>query len=154
MHIRLIDTVLLAILFTVTGAASASARGPLRALHSGVIQVHGSTSPILLAPTRDADVALSTKKGGEVKARFESVRDAGGGLTNATDNRMEFELSVNGGAPEVRQTSFAFVEGQALIKLFLGLSTGDVVAIRRLDFFDRDNIRFATVGVRILNPLP
>jgi hypothetical protein len=44
--------------------------------------------------------------------------------------------------------------GIAEIETPLGLPQGSVVEIRRLDVFDNNAIRFATLGVRIQNPLP
>jgi hypothetical protein len=152
MHIRLILIVLLALLLMT--AAEQSANAQVRALSSALVQVDGSASPIMLASTRDADVTFSTARGGLVKVRFDKLHDPGGNPINTLNNKVEMELIVNGGAAQMHHIFFAIVDGFAQVELPLGLSRNDVVETRRIDIFDDNNIRFATLGVRIQSPRP
>lgn len=152
MRLRFIMTVFLVVLFLVNGNTTANAQ--VKPLTSAIIQVPDSASPILLAPTRDADVSFLAKKGGMLKVRLDKLRDVNGNLINSVDNMLQLEIVVNGGSPQVRETSFAIERGHAKIETFLGLSQGDIVELRRLDILDSNNIRFATLGVRIQHPAP
>lgn len=115
-------------------------------LSSAIIQVQNTPSPITLAPTRDADTKI-TANGGELSLRLDQILPP-----DTTNNRVEVEYAVNGGAPVVFSKHFDIVQGIALVKEPLGLATGDIVEVLRIDVYDSNNNRFATLGVRIMNP--
>jgi hypothetical protein len=152
MRLCVIMTISLVVLFSVNSNTTANAQ--VKPLTSAIIQVHGSPSPILLAPTRDADVSFLAKKGGMLKVRLDKLRDVNGNLIHSVNNTLQFEIVVNGGSPQTRETSFVIDHGQAKIETFLGLSQGDIVELRHLNIFDNNNMRFATLGVRIQHPAP
>lgn len=115
---------------------------------SAIIQVHGTPSPITLAPTRDADTTI-TANSGVFSLRLDQITPR-----NTSNNRVEVEYSVNGGAPLLFQQNFAIVNGIGLVMQPLGLVNGDIVEVLRIDVYDANNDRFATLGVRIMSPLP
>ena len=133
--------------------ASGVAFGRLGLVHPGVhfssaiIQVQGTPSAITLAPTRDADTLITATKGGVFSLHLDSITPA-----DAPGNRVELEIAVNGGAPELITRTFDIVDGYASVSEPLGLVNGDVVEVRRIDVYDSNNERFATLGVRIMNP--
>lgn len=126
--------------------------GPSRALASAMVQVEEG-SFIRLAPSRDADVSIRAKHGGNLKVRFDKLEDALGNAINSVGNRLEVEVDVNGTAPVSTTAFFDVVDdnGEADVAL-PGLLPGDVVRVRRIDAYDPLGDRFATLGVRIRNP--
>lgn len=129
--------------------------GPNNALKSAMVQVEEG-SFIRLAPSRDADVGIKAKKGGDLHLRFDKLKDVLGNDINSTGNWVEFEASVNGAAPSTHTSFFDIVndsgEVDELLPTALGLSAGDSVRILRIDAFDPNGDRFSTLGVRIQNP--
>lgn len=117
-------------------------------LSSAIIQAFDSPSPIQLAPTRDADVTLKTSHGGVLTVRLDAINPP-----DASNNRLELEIKVNG-APLPFYPSFDIVDGNAKVEVPLGLTNGDLVEVTRLDLYDAGNVRFATLGVRIMSPAP
>lgn len=115
---------------------------------SAIIQVHGTPSPLTLAPTRDADTTI-TANSGVFSLRLDQITPR-----NTTNNHVEVEYSVNGGAPVAFQKNFDIVNGIGLVAAPLGLVSGDLVEVFRIDVYDSNNDRFATLGVRIMSPLP
>ncbi len=122
-----------------------------KALSSAMVQVEEG-SFIRIAPSRDADVTWRTKKGGELKVRFDKLKDLSGNDINATGNRLDVEVTINGGAPQVLSFFFDIAHDSGEVDADLGLTAGDLVEIRRIDAYDPNGDRFATLGVRIQNP--
>ncbi len=115
---------------------------------SAIIQVQGTPSPITLAPTRDADTTI-TANSGVFTLRLDAITPAA-----ATNNHVEVEYSVNGGVPVIFQKTFDIANGIGFVSEPLGLVSGDIVEVLRIDVYDANNDRFATLGVRIMSPLP
>lgn len=115
---------------------------------SAIIQMHGTPSPITLAPTRDADTKI-TANSGVFSLRLDAIAPA-----NAANNHVEVEYSVNGGAPVLFSKNFDIVNTIGLVMEPLGLVSGDIVEVLRIDVYDSNDDRFATLGVRIMSPLP
>ncbi len=126
-------------------------KGPTKALASAIVQVEEG-SFIRVAPTRDSDISIKSKKGGELHVRFDKLRDALGEDINASGNRLELELAVNGVAPIVETFFFDIINDSGEVDENLGLTDGDVVEVLRADVYDPNGDRFATLGVRIQNP--
>lgn len=124
-------------------------------LGSALAQVVGTPSPIQLSEHRDADVVLTPRHGGEILARMDSLRDrVTGERVEAAGNHLELELVVDGGAPIVRSVPFDIARGLFLAPATLGLPAGAAIEVRRLDFYDASDVRFATLGIRVLSAAP
>ena len=125
---------------------------PGPSLSSALIQVFDTPSDLHLALTKDADVALTTMKGGTFTMRLDKVSPA-----PRAGNKAELEIAKNGGAPIVFEFPFAINShgvAKVVANLNLGLVAGDVIEIRRIDLFDADGDRFATLGIRIMGQTP
>jgi hypothetical protein len=119
-------------------------------LSSALVNVVTSPSPLHLADSRDADVELTGRASGRLTVRFDRITPS-----DAPDNRVELEYSVNGGPPAVFTSAAFDIEdefGVLVAPLGIALGPADVLQIRRLEVFDENGDPFAALGVRITGP--
>lgn len=136
------------------GVLGALPGAQLPILQSGVVFVVDSLSAIRFL--RGGDTLIRLRDDGYMNSGFDKLLDPAGHKIDAPGVRVDVELSVNGGAPEVRSYSYDIVRGRSRPggrpHTYLGLDVSDNVEIRRVDIYDGDGNRFATLGVKIVSP--
>jgi len=102
--------------------------------------------------TRGGDTLL--KKNGAWSVGFDALRSRStGDRLNNAGNHAEIELSVNGGPWQVHRVEFDVQSGKSRPHgrpgRSVGTSPSDRVRVRRVDVFDAQGNKFATMGVRM-----
>ena len=122
-------------------------------VRTGLVFVIDSASPIRFS--RGGDVLVRTREG-YVNSGFDKLLDPMGEKIDSPGVRVEVEYSVNGGPPEVESYSYDIVNGRSRPggrpHANFGISFDQTVEVRRIDVFDADGNRFATMGVKIVSP--
>lgn len=122
-------------------------------LRTGLVFVIDSQSPIRFS--RGGDVLVRTREG-YVNSGFDKLLDAQGQKIDSPGVRVEVEYSVNGATPVVESYSYDIVNGRSRPggrpHANFALSFDETVEVRRVDVFDADGNRFATMGVKIVSP--
>jgi len=136
------------------GVLGALPGAQLPILRSGVVFVVDTTSAIRFS--RGGDTLVRLRDDGYMNSGFDKLLDSAGAKIDAPGVRVEIELSVNGGAPEVRSYDYDITRGRSREggrpHTYLGLDISDEVEVRRIDIFDGEGNRFATLGVKIVSP--
>ena len=102
--------------------------------------------------TRGGDTFLSRK--GDWTVGFDALRSRATGLRlNNEGNYAEIEVSVNDGAPQVFVVTFDVQSGKSRPNGRPGMNIGtrstDRVQVHRVDVFDAQGHKFATMGIRM-----
>lgn len=122
-------------------------------LRTGLVFVIDSLSPIRFS--RGGDVLVRTREG-YMNSGFDKLLDAQGEKIDSPGVRVEIEYSINGGPTQVESYSYDIVNGRSRPggrpHTNLGLSFDETVEVKRVDVFDADGNRFATMGVKIVSP--
>ncbi|MFM7140915.1 MAG: hypothetical protein ACKO2K_03240 [Alphaproteobacteria bacterium] len=122
-------------------------------VRTGLVFVIDSQSQIRFS--RGGDVLVRTREG-YMNSGFDKLLDPQGQKIDSPGVRVEVEYSVNGGPSQVESYSYDIVNGRSRPcgrpHTNLGLTFDETVEVKRVDVFDADGNRFATMGVKIVSP--
>jgi hypothetical protein len=124
-------------------------------LMSSVVYVADSPSPVRFSRGGDTNLLPNTSWT-KFNAGFDVLLDPHGERINNSGNHAEIELSVNGASPQVIVLPFDVKQGKSQPggrpATRLPFTKEDAIEVRRLDLFDPDGHRFATLGMKIVSP--
>ena len=122
-------------------------------VRTGLVFVIDSQSQIRFS--RGGDVLVRTREG-YMNSGFDKLLDPQGQKIDSPGVRVEVEYAINGGPTQVESYSYDIVNGRSRPggrpHTNLGLSFDETVEVKRVDVFDADGNRFATMGVKIVSP--
>lgn len=139
----------LALILALSVSAPAEAQSK-KALVAGIINVDGP-SPITLVNKHGSDVRIWASPPGELHVEFDRVEDGTGLIGTFYNNTLEFEITIDGVPQPMHTEFFDILGGTVDVKVPLGLTGHQNVWINRIDLYDENMDRFATMGSKIKN---
>lgn len=147
MSIRILAGLTLTLALLVAGPAAAQNK---KALVAGIIPVAGP-STITLVNKHGSDVRIWASPPGELHIEFDRVEDGTGLIGTFLNNTLELEITVDGVQRPLHVEFFDILSGTVDVKVPLGLTAHQNVWIDRIDLYDSNGDRFATMGSKIKN---